>query len=183
MFEERWLNQLAALRTIGVLAIATLALSACVELQVPLLTDTKPLVGQQFEAHLYENFIDGKANDFHASIFRWKNGRYERASGLSRDVTSFVAQPLEGNDFIIQGSDVSEKVFNYWIGRKLVDGVYLIFPLNEDDLDTTARNTICAKDQQTGVCIIQTYNQLVTMARATAAKPARDTTLGVLLAE
>jgi hypothetical protein len=44
-----------------------LNLSACVESQIPLLTDTQLLLGQQFEVHLYENFVDGKALDFHTS--------------------------------------------------------------------------------------------------------------------
>lgn len=92
LFDCRTLRRSTAARRSGMVAAAIIALnlSACVESQVPLLTDAKPLVGQQLQIHLYETFLDGKANDFHASIYNWKDGRYARASGLSRDVTSFV---------------------------------------------------------------------------------------------
>ena len=123
----------------GVAAAAALALSACVESQMPLVTDARPLLGQQFEVHLYENFIDKKANDFHTSSYRWTDGQYVRAGRLARDAKTFVAQPLEANDFLIQSTDENSKLFNYWIGRRLVEGVYLIFPLNEDDVDDATR--------------------------------------------
>ena len=161
-------------------ATATFTLSACVELQMPLITDARPLIGQQFEVHLYENFVDNKANNFHAAVYRWKDGQYVRASGLASDAKRFVAQPLAANDFIIQSSDENGKRFLYWIGRKLTDGVYLIFPLDETDADDATRNTICGKDQP-DFCRIGTNAQLVTLARATAAKPVRDPALGVLL--
>ena len=56
----------SGLHRIGVVAVAmaSLTLSACVELQMPLISDARPLIRQQFEVHLYENFVDGKANDF-----------------------------------------------------------------------------------------------------------------------
>ena len=89
-----------------------------------LISDARPLIGQQFEVHLYENFVDGKANDFHAAVYRWKGGQYVRASGLARDAKSFVAQSLAANDFLIQSTDENGKRFDYWIGRKFTDGVY-----------------------------------------------------------
>ena len=44
------------LRTTGlaVALTATLTLAACVESHVPLMTNALPLLGQQFEVHLYE---------------------------------------------------------------------------------------------------------------------------------
>ena len=62
------------LMTVAAAITATLALSGCVESQMPLMTDAKPLLGQQFEVHLYENFVDGKANDFHTSVYQWRDG-------------------------------------------------------------------------------------------------------------
>ena len=150
--DHRLRKRPSPLRRIG-LAVAgatMLSLSACVESQIPLLTDTQPLLGQQFEVHLYENFVDGKAIDFHTAIYRWKDGRYVRGSGLARDVTSFAVKLLEGNDFIIQGTNEAERLFNYWIGRRLIYGAYLIFALDETDVDAAIRNAICAKDQPGG---------------------------------
>ena len=160
---------------------ALLTLSACVESQMPLMTDTRPLLGQQFEVHLYEDFVDGKANDFHTSIYQWKDGQYVRRSGLARDAKRFVAQSLAANDFLIQSTDDNEKLFYYWIGRKLSVGVYLIFPLDETDVDDATRNAMCGTNQPEGFCRIQTLDQLVTLARATAAKPVRNAALGVVL--
>ena len=58
-----------------------------------------------------------------------------RTSGLARDAKRFVAQPLAANDFLLQSSDDGAKIFNYWIGRKLAVGVYMIFPVDETDAD------------------------------------------------
>ena len=175
----------SGLHRIGLAAVttATLSLSACVESQIPLISDARPLIGQQFEVHLYENFVDGKANDFHASVYRWKDGQYVRASGLARDAKSFVAQLLAANDFLLQSTDENGKRFDYWIGRKLADGVYLIFPLDENDSDDATRNAVCGKDSPDRVCRIKTHDQLVTLARATAAKPVREAALGILVAK
>ena len=75
----------------------------------------------------------------------------------------------------------SERLFNYWIGRRLIYGVYLIFPLDETDVDAATHDAVCAKDQPGGVCMIQTYDQLITPAHGTVAKPVRDPALAVIL--
>ena len=160
---------------------ATFALAACVESQTPLITDAKPLLGQQFEVHLYEDFVDGKATDFHTANYYWREGQYVRGSGAARDAKRFVAQPLAGNDFLLQSSDDRGKPFYYWIGRKLAVGVYMIFPLDETDADDATRIAICGKDRPEGFCPIESYDQLLTLARATAAKPVRKAALGVVL--
>jgi len=185
---------LPTLRRIGIAAAtasATLILSGCVESEKALLTDAKPLLGQQFEVHLYESFVDKKANSFHSSVYHWKDGQYVRESGLARDVRRFVAQPLSSNDFLIQATGDTEKqisggndnLFEYWIGRRVIEGVYLIFALNEADVDDATRSAVCGKEKPEGICHIQSYDQLVILARATAAKPVRESALGVVLAK
>lgn len=163
-------------------AVASLSLSACVQSDKPLLRDAKPTLGQQFEVHLYERVGGSKRFDFHATSYNWKDGKYVPSGGFARDVASFVSQPLEGNDFLIQTADENGSLFTYWIARKLTDGAYLIFPLSEDDSDTATRDGACAKNQNEGACLITTYDQLVTLARATAAAPLLDPSLGVILA-
>ena len=138
------------------------------------------LLGQQFEVHLYENFVDNKANDFHTSVYQWKDDSYVRGSGRARDAKRFVAQPLEANDFLLQSTD-NPNLFNYWIGRKLAVGVYLVIPVDETDADDATRTAVCGKDQPEGICRVGTYDQLLKMARATAAKPVRNAALGVVL--
>ena len=167
--------------TFATAVAAALALSACVESQTPLITDARPLLGQQFDVHLYEDFVDGKATNFHTATYYWKDGQYIRDSGMARDAKRFVAQPLAGSDFLLQSSDDRSKPFYYWIGRKLAVGVYLIFPLDETDADEATRTAICGKDRPEGFCPITTSDQLLTLARATAAKPVQKAALGVVL--
>jgi hypothetical protein len=167
---------------VTVAAIAALFLSACVQSQTPLITDAQPLLGQQFEVHLYEDFVDNKASGVHASTYQWKDGQYVRASGLAQDAKRFVAQPLAGSDFIIQSSDENGKIFVYWLGRRLTPGVYQIFGIDEMDVDEPTRKAICG-DRSVDICWVTTRDQLLIMARATAAKPPRNTALGVVLSK
>jgi len=171
------------LRTSFIAALTAMSLTACVESQAPLIENAQPLLGQQFEVHLYEEFIDNKASAVHAAVYQWKDGQYIRANGLARDARSFVAQPLAGNDFLIQSTDDSRKTYLYWIGRKLSPGVYLVFAIDEMDTDGTARTAICGSDHPDGICSVKTREQLVTLARATAAKPPRNAALGVVLSK
>src|SRR5689334_21569448 len=138
------------LRMNFIVALAAISLAACVESQTPLIENAQPLLGQQFEVHLYEEFVDNKAGAVHAAVYQWKDGQYIRANGLARDAKSFVAQPLAGNDFLIQSTDDSRKVFLYWIGRKLSPGVYLVFAIDEMDADEAARGAICGRDHPDG---------------------------------
>jgi len=183
-FGHSWLSDFTKLRTIALTstAIAALSLSACVESQKPLLTDTKPTLGNQLDIHLYERFVGRTSLDFHATSYTWSDGKYTRVSGLARDVASFVYQPIEGGDFIVQGTDETQSIFNYWIGRKLLDGVYLIFPLNEADSDAATRDAACAKNQPDGICMVGKYDDLISLARATAARSLRDPSLGIIVA-
>ena len=163
--------------------VFALSLSACVESQTPLITDAQPLLGSQFEVHLYEDFIDNKASDAHSSFYQWKDGQYVRGNSLARDAKRFVAQPLAANDFVIQSSDESSKRYVYWIGRKLSPGVYLIFGINEMDADDATRKAICGAQEADGICRVNTQDKLITMARATAAKSPRNAALAVVLSK
>jgi hypothetical protein len=161
-------------------AVIALSLAACVQSEKPLLSDGKPTLGQKFEAHLYERVAGSKAFEFNASTYKWKDGKYVPASGFPRDIASFTYQPLEGSDFLVQAAD-SQSLFTYWIARKITDGAYLIFPLNEYDSDVATRQATCGKDQGEGPCLISTHEQLLTLARATAAAPLDNPSLGVIL--
>jgi hypothetical protein len=162
-------------------AIAALTLSACVESRVPFVTNAQPVLGQQFEVHLYEDFVDNKANATHAAVYQWRDGQYLRVSGLTRDAKGFAAQALAGNDFLLQSSYESSGAYVYWIGRKLAPGVYLIFGVDEDDTDEATRNAICGVDRPHGVCRVSARDELLTLARATAAKSPKKPALAVVL--
>ena len=167
---------------LAVCVTAALTLTGCVESSAPIVTNAKPLLGQQFNVHLYEDFVEGKPQNFHAASYRWANGEYVRAGGLGSDAKRFVAEPLAGSDFVIQSTDERGKRFVFWIGRKLHDGAYLVFPLDISHADDAARKRICGADQ-VDVCRIATREQLTVMAHATAAKPPREPVLGVVIAK
>lgn len=161
-------------------AIAALFLSACVQSQTPLITDAQPLLGQQFEVHLYEDFVENKASGMHAAIYQWKDGQYVRAGSLAQDAKRFVAQPLAGNDFIIQSSNDAGSAYLYWVGRRLSPGVYLIFGVDETAAGDATRKALCG-DWSDIICWVTTRDQLFRLARATAANPPRNPALGVVL--
>ena len=167
-------------RKIAVAAIAALFLSACVQSQTPLITDAQPLLGQQFEVHLYEDFVENKASGMHAAVYQWKDGQYVRAGGLAQDARRFVAQLLAGNDFVIQSSDDAGRVYLYWIGRRLSPGVYLIFGVDETAADDATRKSVCG-DRSEVICWVTNRDQIFRLARATAANPPRNPALGVVL--
>lgn len=170
-------------RSSGLAACIAVALTlpACVESSAPIITNAKPLLGQQFNVHLYEDFSEGRPRNFHAASYRWANGEYVRASGFGSDAKRFVAEPLAGNDFVIQSTDEQARRFVFWIGRKLHDGTYLVFPLHMMDADEATRKTTCG-GEQAEVCRIATREHLAVMARASAAQAPRDPVLGVVVA-
>ena len=179
--DMRGTSRFLARTALAAFASAALTLTACVESGTPIVKNAKPLLGQQFNVHLYEDFSEGKPKNFHAAAYRWANGEYVRASGLGSDAKRFAAEPLAANDFVIQSTDENGKRFVFWIGRKLHDGTYLVFPLDMADADDATRKSVCGSDQD--VCRISTHEQLVIMARATAAKPPRDPVLSIVLAK
>src|SRR5262245_42397077 len=138
---QRFTMSRTAFAQLTAAALAALFLSACVQSQAPLITDAQPLLGQQFEVHLYEEFVDNKASGVHASTYQWKDGQYVRASGLAQDAKRFVAVPLAGNDFVIQSSDENGRIFVYWIGRSLTQGGCQIFGITERGRTDTTCNT------------------------------------------
>lgn len=176
------LARTASFKIAFALSFVTWVLPGCLMSREPLLTDALPSLGGQFEVHLYEDFQNAKAGDFHVATYRWEDGRYVRSSGSARDAVNFAVRELGGDDFIIQSSSGPEKVFNYWIGRRVIPGVYLMVPIDENDVDAAIRSTACAKEKPAyEICRVETYDHLVMLARGTASKPLRDPALGVIL--
>jgi hypothetical protein len=61
----------------GTLALlAACLLGACVQSKTPMLTGTKPVLGQDFQLNLFEDFTEGKATSMKISVFRWNGSRY-----------------------------------------------------------------------------------------------------------
>jgi hypothetical protein len=156
--------------------IAAVVLSACVQSKTPLLTATKPLLGDQFQLNRYEDFTDGKADSVKLSVFRWNGTRYAYVSGAS-DVKSFVAEPLDADTFLLEAGD--DKVYAYLLARKLAEGTYRILPVDEKYLDAAAQKQNCAtQDRET--CVVETRQQLDTFVKASIGKTIAYTMLAVV---
>ncbi len=156
--------------------IAAVLLSACVQSKTPLLTATKPLLGDQFQLNRYEDFTDGKADSVKLSVFRWNGTRYAFVSGSS-DVKSFVAEPLDADTFLLEASD--DKVYAYLLARKLAEGTYRILPVDEKYLDAATQKKNCVtQDRET--CVVATRQQLDTFVKASIGKTIAYTMLAVV---
>jgi hypothetical protein len=162
----------------GVLAVFA---AGCVQSEKSLISDAKPLMGAAFEAHFYENFIDGKASVTHSAFYRWNEDRYLIVRGSDDRVANFKGFALGGDDFVVEGAVRNASVLNYWVARKVVDGVFLIVPVNEADSSAATRAAACTGQGADGNCFVEKREQLVELAKGTASKALRNPTVGVLV--
>ena len=190
-FEDRYRGGRAiasAMPRAALLAAAGLGLCSCVVSDKALVADGKPFLGPQVTMVLYRDFSAGKGYAPRQVSYRWVDGGYQRESTTATHRVTFVAEVLDGHDFLIERSqvargDATSNVFTYWIGRQVSEGTYLIFPVNENDLPPADRDILCAKDEPEGFCTVKTHDQLVAAARATASKPPREPAVAVLVDE
>jgi hypothetical protein len=179
MFDPQSLTRKAALGPIALVVLASLLLAACVQSEQPLLTGTKPVLGDQFQLNLFDGFTDGKADTVRTAVFRWNAGRYVLVSGDLQDVKNLVAQPLDDNNSLLQvGND---KEYVYLLSRKLAEGTYRILPVNEKDLDAAAQKQNCVTLKQE-ICTIASRQQLDTFVRASRGKTIPYTMMAVISA-
>jgi hypothetical protein len=173
---DRVQSRHALLRFASILSAAFM-LAACVQSKTPMLTGTKPLLGQDFQLNLFEDFTGEKADSVKVSVFRWNGTRYAYVSGHSSDVKSFVAEPLDADTFLIEATD--DKVYAYLLGRKLSEGTYRILPVNEKYLDKATQARLCAT-QSSESCTVTTRPQLDTFVKASIGKTIAYTMMAVI---
>jgi hypothetical protein len=159
---------------------STLALAGCVDSTAPILSDAQPLIGQRVRIAFY-GVHDGFAHEPASATYRWRSGRYERTAGLFKDVRAFTVHEFEGTDRIVQNIQPGKPV-EYALARRLADGTFLVVAIDEQDADEVTRNNFCGKEANTA-CRIETREQLLAFARATAAKPHERGGLAVLIAD
>jgi hypothetical protein len=168
-----------ALGPIALVLLAGLLLTACVQSETPLLSGTKPVLGDQFQLNLFDDFTDGKADTVRTAVFRWNASRYVLTSGDLLDIKYLVAQPLDDNNSLIQiGND---KEYVYLLSRKLAEGTYRILPVNEKDLDAAAQKRTCATVKG-DICTIATRQQLDALVHASLGKTIPYTMTAVISA-
>lgn len=162
------------------LALGALTLTACVDSSAPILSDGKPIFGQQVYVHLY-SLHDGAAHRPEVVTFRWNGARYVVPRWRLKDLSAFTFHDFEGSDAIVQSFNAKgERTIEYALARKLADGVYLVIAIDEDDADEATRASSCTK-AKSSPCRIETRDQLLAFARATAAKPHPGGGLAVLV--
>ncbi len=104
----------------------------------------------------------------------WKDGHYAHAAGGMKDVMAFSVHPFEGNDSIIQSIPANPKhKIEYAVMHKLLDGVFHVLPIDEDDATEAVRAANCHKTKDSS-CRIETREQLFALARASAAARHED---------
>jgi hypothetical protein len=162
---------------IALILSAACMLAACVQSKTPLLTGTKPLLGDQFQLNRFDDFTDGKADSLKVSVFRWNGTRYGFVSGAASDVKSLVAEPLDADTFLIEAND--GKIYAYLLGRKLAEGTYRIFPVDEKYLDAATQKKDCVT-QDREACTVATRQKLDTFVRASIGKTIAYTMLAVI---
>jgi hypothetical protein len=155
--------------------------AGCVRSEKRLLTGARASMGESFEAHFFENFVDGKASIMHTAYYRWTDGQYVLVRGSNHRVLSFTSIALDNENYAVEGTVKENTEYNYWVARKVVDGVFLIVPVNEADADDATRAAACTGKQVDGFCFVENQQDLIKLAKATASKALRDPTLGVLV--
>ncbi len=164
-----------------ILAVASLAfLAGCIDSAEPLLGDARPLLGERLDLQLYamrENVVYDPAT----ANFIWQNGRYARTGGTDTSLHDFTLHPFRGSDLIAQEIHAGAPV-NYAILRKLAEGTYLVFVIDEADADKATRKKFCGKRLVAG-CTVTTRQAVLAFARASAAKRPSVGGLVLLLAE
>jgi hypothetical protein len=148
------------------IAPAALALAGCISATGPILSDAKALLGERAELHLY-SLRDGTAHDPAIATIRWSGGRYV-VSGRSPGISDFTVHPYEGRDLIVQATAARPPhTVEFALARRVADGTYLIFALDEAAVDDPTRAKFCSVTQD-AACRVTTPEQLFVFARATA---------------
>jgi len=163
------------------LAIASSAfLTACISSTAPILTDGQPLLGEHPRLQFY-TLRDGAAREPATETFRFTDGRYVPTSGTRKDIGPFTLHAFEAGDLIAQSIRPGHPA-EYAIARKLADGTYLLFVIDEADADEATRAKYCGKDPGSE-CSVTTQEAVLAFARATAAKPHASGGLAIMMGQ
>lgn len=164
----------------SVLFIITSSLSGCIDSSSPILADSQPVLGQKLRLQLY-GLRKGIARDPERATYVWNGALYAHASGGMRDIDAFSVHPFEAGDYIIQSVPTQRaRITEYALMHKLVEGVFLVVPVDEDDADEPTRAAYCKRIDKSA-CHIETREQLFAFARATAARRKDDGGLAIRL--
>ncbi|HEY4980970.1 MAG TPA: hypothetical protein VII24_03285 [Pseudolabrys sp.] len=142
------------------------------------------MFGQRARFQLF-GMRKGLAVDPEQATFTWNGALYAHSSGGMKDVSAFSVHPFEAGDFIIQSVPANRaRITEYAVMHKLMDGVYQLVVIDEADADEPTRAAYCGKGEKNDrSCRIETRDQLLAFARATAARQKTDGGLVIRLPE
>jgi hypothetical protein len=167
----------------GLAALCALGVAGCIDSSGPILASSQDAFGPKIKVQLF-TLRDGRAREPTQAEFRWNGSLYANAAGGLREVSAFSAHAFEGGDYIIQEIPAKRpRVSEYALLHKLADGVYVVWPIDENDADEPTRTAYCGKGgpKDPSPCRIETREQLFAFARATAARAKPDGALAVRL--
>jgi hypothetical protein len=165
---------------IALFMAAMLALSGCITSEAPVLGQSLQPFGDKAKFQFY-SLRDGAAHEPSLMQLRWTGTGYSALGpDFHRDnVLTFHA--LDGNDLVAQVIDGRpDRKVDYAVLRQAAEGVYLVNPVDEDDADAATRAKFCATPAN---CRVTTPEQVMGLARATAAKRHPRGALAIRIAE
>jgi hypothetical protein len=170
-------------KTIACALLAGVLLTGCVDSAAPLMTGAQPVFGPDVRVHLYVMGED-RATGPELGIYRWDGGEYRAVNKPSFEVALFTAFPLAGNDLIIQSRSARPQIkgIEYGIARKIAPALYMVGAVDEEDADAATRKKLCAPGGS-DTCRVASRDDLLTLVRASAARPELKGSLAILVAE
>jgi hypothetical protein len=151
------------------ICIAAFTLAGCIESSAPIIPDAEPEFGERVQFQLY-GLRDGGVRDPQTLTLQWNGGLYAHAGGGLRELSGVSFHPFENGGFIIQTVSVKRpQITEYALAHKLIDGVFFVAAIDETDADEATRTDYCKKAKG-AACSIETREQLMAFARATAAR-------------
>ena len=151
----------------------------CVSSSEPILSDSKAILGEGGQIHIYD-IAEGAAHNHRSHPFQWA-GRSYAVRGRGAEVSEFTVHAYEGRDLIVQARGGRPlRPYFYALARKLAEGVYVLTAIDPEDADEAARNRFCIKTRD-APCRIETPEQLFVFARASAAKETDGGKIAVLV--
>jgi hypothetical protein len=159
---------------------AMLALAGCVSSEAPVMGQSLQPFGDNTKFQFY-SLRGGAAHEPSLMQLRWTGTHYTALGPDFHKDNALTFHTLDGNDLVAQVIDGRpDRKVDYAVLRQAAEGVYLVNPVDEDDADAATRAKFCAAPSG---CRVTTPEQVMGLARATAAKHHSRGALAIRIAD